>query len=84
VEEERARWVSRELWHPQQKLKSRRDGGIILEVPFTDIRELAMDVLRRGRHVKVLAPKALRNEVRIELESALKNYGALVNRTDPK
>jgi predicted DNA-binding transcriptional regulator YafY len=75
VEEERSRWVSRELWHPQQKLKSRRDGGIILEVPFTDIRELAMDVLRQGRHVKVLAPKALRNEVRIELESALKNYG---------
>jgi predicted DNA-binding transcriptional regulator YafY len=73
--EERARWVSRELWHPQQKLTPKRDGSIILEVPFTDTRELVMDVLRQGRHVKVLAPKALRNAVKGELAMALKNYG---------
>jgi predicted DNA-binding transcriptional regulator YafY len=71
---ERARWVSRELWHPQQKIIENIDGSLILEVPFTDIRELSMDILRQGRHVEVLAPKELRNEVVKELQSALNTY----------
>lgn len=71
---ERARWVSRELWHPQQKASPQKDGSLILEVPFTDIRELSMDVLRQGRHVEVLEPKELRDEVASELRSALKAY----------
>ena len=71
---ERARWVSRELWHPQQKATAQADGSLVLEVPFTDMRELAMDVLRQGRHVQVLAPPALRDEVRAELAAALALY----------
>ena len=71
---ERARWVSRELWHPQQKVTPQKDGTLILEVPFTDIRELAMDVLRQGRHVEVLEPKVLLDEVKTELLKALGNY----------
>ena len=71
---ERSRWVSRELWHPQQKLTEQSDGSLILEVPFTDIRELSMDVLRQGRHVEVLEPKALRDEVMSELKAALQTY----------
>ena len=71
---ERARWVSRELWHPQQKVTPQKDGTLILEVPFTDIRELAMDVLRQGRHVEVLKPVVLRYEVKAELLKALGNY----------
>jgi predicted DNA-binding transcriptional regulator YafY len=35
---ERTRWVSRELWHPQQKATLQGDGSLLLEVPFTDIR----------------------------------------------
>ena len=71
---ERARWVRRELWHPKQRLLPQADGSLILEVPFTDMRELAMDVLRQGRHVTVLEPKELSAEVRAELAAALKNY----------
>lgn len=71
---ERARWVSRELWHPQQKATENKDGSLILEVPFTDIRELSMDILRQGRHVEVLEPKALRDEVKAELTKSLANY----------
>ena len=74
---ERARWVNRELWHPQQRAVQQPDGSLILEVPFTDIRELAMDVLRQGRHVKVLEPAELRDEVRSELAGALAHYGTL-------
>lgn len=71
---ERARWVSKELWHPQQKITEQKDGSLILEVPFTDIRELSMDILRQGRHVEVLGPKELKDEVIYELKSALKAY----------
>lgn len=71
---ERARWVSRELWHPQQKVAIQQDGSLLLEVPFTDIRELSMDILRQGRHVEVLEPKVLRDEVKVELMKSLANY----------
>lgn len=71
---ERARWVSQELWHPQQRMTREQDGLVVLEVPFTDIRELAMDVLRHGRHVEVLGPPELKNAVMVELQSAIANY----------
>ena len=71
---ERARWVSRELWHPQQKATVQADGSLILEVPFTDIRELSMDILRQGRHVEVLEPRDLRDEVVKELKTSLRTY----------
>ena len=72
---ERARWVSRELWHRQQQATEQNDGSLILEVPFTDIRQLSMDILRQGRHVEVREPKALRDEVISELQSAMKTFG---------
>ncbi len=71
---ERARWVSRELWHPQQRVIENKDGSLILEVPFTDLRELSMDILRQGRHVEVLEPLVLREEVKTELAKSLANY----------
>ena len=71
---ERARWVSRELWHPRQKATMQEDGSLLLEVPFTDARELSMYILRQGRHVEVLEPKVLREEVKSELMKSLANY----------
>lgn len=71
---ERARWVSRELWHPKQKLITQEDGSLLMEVPFTDVRELSMDILRQGRHVEVLEPPELREQVAVELRMTLKQY----------
>lgn len=71
---ERARWVGQELWHPQQRLSHQDDGQVVLEVPFTDTRELEMDILRHGRHVEVLAPADLRNLVSADLGAALGQY----------
>jgi len=72
--QERARWVSRELWHPKQKLTPQEDGSLLMEVPFTDVRELSMDILRQGRHVEVVEPPELREQVAAELRMALKQY----------
>ena len=72
--EERARWVSRELWHPLQRLSAQEDGRLVMELPFTDLRELSMDILRQGRHVEVLGPPELRAQVAQELRETLGQY----------
>ena len=71
---ERARWVSKEQWHPQQKGRFEEDGSYLLEVPFSDNRELIMDILRHGAEVEVISPQKLRKRVGQELKSALKYY----------
>lgn len=43
---ERARWVAAEKWHPDQVGRVLGDGWYELKVPYTDDRELLMDVLR--------------------------------------
>jgi predicted DNA-binding transcriptional regulator YafY len=71
---ERARWVSAEEWHPRQRGAFQPDGSYVLEVPFSDPRELVMDVMRHGPHAEVLAPASLRSEVARQLRSALAKY----------
>jgi predicted DNA-binding transcriptional regulator YafY len=68
--------VSVEAWHPDQKGRFEPDGRYVLELPFSDPRELAMDVLRHGAHVEVLEPASLREAVRRQLAEALKQYEA--------
>jgi predicted DNA-binding transcriptional regulator YafY len=67
---ERARWVAEEIWHPQQK-SSFVNGNYMLEVPYSDSRELVMDILKHGPEVQVLAPETLRQEVVELLKQAL-------------
>ena len=50
------------------------DGSWLLELPFSDARELIMDILRYGPDVEVLAPASLRAAVSADLNSALKKY----------
>ena len=71
---ERARWVASEQWHPEQRGEREPDGSYRLELPFSDPRELRMDVRRHGSHVEVLAPASLRAAVAEELRAALKRY----------
>jgi len=71
----RARWVANEQWHPKQKGHYESDGHYVLAVPYTDDRELVMDILKYGADVEVLAPPALRKRVAECLERALAQYG---------
>ncbi|MCW5622377.1 MAG: transcriptional regulator [Burkholderiales bacterium] len=72
---ERARWVADERWHPKQVGQFLTDGRYELRIPYRDARELIMDILRHGAQVEVIAPEALREEVRQELRRALGVYG---------
>lgn len=60
---QRARWVSREIWHVQQRSHVEPDGSYVLEVPYADERELLGDILRFGADVEVLQPPQLRRMV---------------------
>lgn len=60
---ERSRWVCNEVWHPNQAGRWIGDQWQ-LEFPISDTRELAMDIMRHGHHVKVLAPKPLAQMIR--------------------
>lgn len=68
---ERARWVSRELWHPQQRSEFDQEGYYILRVPYSDDRELVMDILRHVPEVVVLGPVGLQTRVKSLLEKGL-------------
>jgi predicted DNA-binding transcriptional regulator YafY len=70
----RARWVSKEIWHPDQKASFDADGNYLLEIPYGDERELILDILRQGAQCEVLAPDSLRADLIQKLKDALKAY----------
>jgi predicted DNA-binding transcriptional regulator YafY len=71
---ERSRWVKSEKWHPRQRGKMLADGRYVLELPYSDPRELVMDILRYGADAEVLAPAALREQVVSRFRAALTLY----------
>jgi len=73
---ERARWVADEQWHPQQQGRTLDDGRYELRIPYSDPRELVMDVLKHGAEVEVIEPEALRRTVLQHLRQAAAKYTA--------
>lgn len=60
---ERARYVAMEEWHPKQRAQWEIDGSYVLEIPYASDPELAMDIMKFGGDVEVLAPASLRAEI---------------------
>jgi predicted DNA-binding transcriptional regulator YafY len=71
---ERARWVAQEHWHPNQKGILEPDGSYVLELPYTDDRELIMDILKFGAEVEVLGPATLKKRVKTEIVKMSARY----------
>lgn len=71
---QRARWVASEKWHSQQKSKFLPDGTYELKVPYSDERELLMDILRHGSDVLIVSPQSLKNRLLNEIEHLMDNY----------
>ena len=69
-----ARWVADEHWHSQQKGEWLPDGRYELQVPYSNSRELLMDVLKYGPDAEIVAPLPLREEMKIMLQLALTGY----------
>jgi predicted DNA-binding transcriptional regulator YafY len=70
----RARWVAVEQWHPEQQSTWLPDGSYRLEVPYSDDRELVMDILKHGAEVEVEGPAKLRRRVAGLLTTAAQRY----------
>ncbi len=71
---ERARWVADEHWHPEQQGCFLESGSYELCIPYSDPRELLMDILKYGPDVEVIEPISLRTAIMQRLQQSLKNY----------
>ncbi|MBK6660617.1 MAG: WYL domain-containing protein [Proteobacteria bacterium] len=71
---QRARWVCEEIWHPEQQNCWLADGRYELRLPYSDDRELLMDILKHKAEVEILAPSELREAVAASLRSAAAQY----------
>jgi predicted DNA-binding transcriptional regulator YafY len=71
---ERARWVKHEEWHPDQKGHEESDGSYVLEIPYSDERELVGDILRHGSDVEVLNPTSVRKITAEIIEKMQRQY----------
>lgn len=78
--EHAARWVADEHWHSQQQGQWLSDGRYELKVPYSNSRELLMDVLKYGPDAEVISPVSLREEMKIMLQLAVGNYQAGASR----
>jgi len=71
VTDSAVRWVSKRIWHSNQKSRLESDGSLILEIPYSDDRELMQDILAWLPNVEVLAPKSLKTKLYEILKSSL-------------
>lgn len=69
-----ARWVADEHWHSQQQGSFLSDGRYELKVPYSNSKELLMDVLKYGPDAEVIAPLSLREEMKILLQLSIGAY----------
>jgi predicted DNA-binding transcriptional regulator YafY len=71
---QRARWVAKEKWHSKQKGLFLEDGRYELTIPFSDARELMMDILKYGADVQVVSPPTLIAQVVQEAKLFIENH----------
>lgn len=69
-----APWIAEQAWHPAQKTRIDKDGRLCLTIPVADYREIKREILKYGSQVEVLSPKALRTDIKKEIEKMRKVY----------
>lgn len=69
-----ARWVADEHWHSKQEGRFLPDGRYQLKLPYSNAKELLMDVLRYGADAEITEPVALREQAKTLLGLALSAY----------
>ena len=70
-----ARWVADEHWHSKQEGRFLADGRYELRLPYSNARELLMDVLRYGPDAEIVEPVPLREQLRSMLQLTAAVYG---------
>jgi len=69
-----APWIKSETWHAEQRSAFSANGEYLLSVPYSDPRELILEIMRFGPDVCVLEPIELRTEIAKRLRAAADQY----------
>jgi predicted DNA-binding transcriptional regulator YafY len=69
-----ARWVADEHWHSKQEGRFLPDVRYEMRLPYSNAKELLMDVLRYGADAQITEPASLREQARAMLQLALSAY----------
>lgn len=69
-----ARYIKARQWAKRQNFTEQEDGSIILDMETSGLWEVKQWVLSFGKAARVLAPEALKNEIRDELIAAARQY----------
>jgi predicted DNA-binding transcriptional regulator YafY len=69
-----ARYVRERVWHPSQEVRDQPDGGVVLTLQVSNDPALRSWILGFGPLARVIAPAALIEQVRGELEAAAQIY----------
>lgn len=69
--EEAQRWV----FHPNQKIKELKNGGLEIKMNGASLKELSWVLFRWGGKLKIIAPKELKDEMKKGLELGEKMLG---------
>lgn len=67
--------LASEQWHPNQEGRILKDGSYELKVPYSDDRELLMDIMKYGGDCQVVHPTELRHRALVELRRSLERNG---------
>jgi predicted DNA-binding transcriptional regulator YafY len=70
-----ATYIRERVWHPSQRLRQHRDGSLELRLKTSSRKELTRWVLSWVPHVRVLAPRQLRERVRQRMCQGLAHCG---------
>jgi proteasome accessory factor B len=70
-----ATYIRERVWHASQALRQRRDGALELRLQTSSRKELTRWILSWMPHVKVLAPRQLRDRVRQRMRQGLARCG---------
>lgn len=66
--------IAEKVWHPTHTTERTDDGGMILRLTVSDLREVVRWVLSWGAECEVLKPAQLRRRVRDEMRKILGKY----------
>jgi len=69
-----SRLVRERDWHPSQKIRDVKEGGIELEMTLGALEEIERWILSWGDHAKVLSPKPLIDSVKKRITTMQKMY----------
>lgn len=72
-----ARYVSESKWHESQKLKTEKDGSVIVEFHLDDTEEIKRWIMSFGKHAQVIEPRELRNEILGEWKDSVATQEAM-------